>query len=159
MKDIFETEFEHGQQELAKDRFILTIRATGCLYTEEGLDPIPKESVASKVKIMGHRIVIEGDLVFNSDLGKLPDNLYIKGELNLSSANITHLPKKLAAHKLVINEGLKELPYDLTSLDEINIMLESDYNGNDDIPLLNQARKFRKQGVIQKIRVNDIEII
>ncbi len=165
IKDIIEAHLDHGRVELARDRFILTIRANDALYSGKGmefLDPVPKEDVDSKVKIIGHRVVVEGDLAFKDDFGKLPDNLFVKGDLNLGQANISDLPRKLAAHTLVVREGLRELPGDITHLDEINILLLGEISVEDpavlDIPLVKQAKKLRKQGIIQKILIEDREV-
>ena len=84
----------------------------------------------------------------------LPDNLYVKGQLDLSGMNtLLELPKGLEADSLIITDKIKKLPNDLIVNNYIDIIIV-DAGGNEVVPVLQQARKLKEAGNIKRIRVN-----
>ncbi len=84
----------------------------------------------------------------------LPDNLYLKGQLDLSGMNtFEELPRGLEVDSLIISDKIKKLPEDLVVNNYIDIIVV-DAGSNEVVPVLPPARKLKEAGNIKRIRVN-----
>ncbi|MBT7228137.1 hypothetical protein HN859_01335 [Candidatus Parcubacteria bacterium] len=175
LKKMLRHSIDHGKGELDRETFILSVIARRALMVEgkfaDGSQDdtiLGEEGIRETIKRVDGRIRVAeriktAKLTFSdttTDFSRpiknlfLPDNLYVKGQLDLSGMNtLLELPKGLEADSLIITDKIKKLPNDLIVNNYIDIIIV-DAGGNEVVPVLQQARKLKEAGNIKRIRVN-----